>query len=89
MCYQTGGGVQEQYSDTLYERTRASILKYGSNFTKVKTVFEWLSLSSSGPIEETYITNNVLDLHNYEDEPKPFLVYCSAKDFNGDNCLKV
>lgn len=90
MCYQTGGGVQEQYSDTLYERTQASILKYGNGFVKVKTLFEWLSLSSSGPesIEGTYITNNVLDLNNYEDEPKPFLVYCSAKDFNGDNCLK-
>lgn len=85
-----GGGVQEQYSDTLYERTQASILKYGNGFVKKKTLFEWLSLSSSSPesIEETYITNNVLDLHNYEDKPKPFLVYCSAKDFNGDNCLK-
>lgn len=74
----------------MYERTRASILKYGNGFVKKKTLFEWLSLSSSGPesIEGTYITNNVLDLHNYEDEPKPFLVYCSAKDFNGDNCLK-
>lgn len=65
-------------------------MKYGNGFVEKKTLFEWLSLSSSGPesIEGTHITNNVLDLYNYEDELIPFLVYCSAKDYNGDNCLK-